>query len=337
MNNFKNYIHNQLNIISKFNWYRLINIIKLRYSFYYSILKKRSIHYGMPFSLSVEPTNVCNLHCPECPSGTKLLNRERGYMDFNLFKSIIDQLYRELIYLILYFQGEPYLNKNFFDFIKYAVDRNIYTTTSTNGHFFDSENVRQTVLSGLDSIIISIDGATQESYAGYRQGGQLQKVIEGTKNLVKIKKELNSKKPYIIVQFIVLSSNQNEIEDVRKLAAEIGADEFAIKTAQIYDFQNGHPLLPSVDKYSRYKKLNDGTYILKRKIKNYCWRMWSSSVITWDGNISPCCFDKDNKYNFGNINEIPFKKIWKGKNADVFRNKLLIDRKNIDICNNCTE
>ena len=114
-------------------------------------------------------------------------------------------------------------------------------------------------------------------------------------------------------------------------------DELQIKTAQINDYKNGNPLIPTLDKYSRYRKLHDGTYEFKNTLPNKCYRMWSSCVITWDGLTVPCCFDKDADYRMGDLKEIPFKEVWRGKLYTDFRTKVFTKRKEIDICQNCTE
>ena len=117
--------------------------------------------------------------------------RPTGNIDWALFKKIINDQYKTLSYLILYFQGEPYLHPDFTNMVEYATSRKIYTATSTNAHFLDDANAKTTVKSGLDRCIISIDGTTQEVYQQYRKEGELSKVIEGTKNLIRWKKELN--------------------------------------------------------------------------------------------------------------------------------------------------
>lgn len=246
-------------------------------------------------------------------------------------------MYRELIYLTFYFQGEPYLNPNFLDMVKYASDKGIYTSTSTNAHYLTQEQAKKTVESRLDRLIISIDGTTQETYEQYRIGGQLQKVIEGTKNIVAAKKELKSGTPHLVFQFLVVKPNEHQLNDVEKLAAELGVDEVVFKTAQVYDFENGNPLIPTNEKYSRYKKRADGTYTIKNKLLDQCWRMWSSCVVTWDGVVVPCCFDKDAKHRLGDLKQQTFKELWYSYKYQDFRQSILRSRQEIDICRNCSE
>src|ERR1017187_8276494 len=159
----------------------------------------------------------------------------------------------------------------------------MYTSTSTNAHYLNDESAKKTVESGLDRLIISIDGTTQESYSNYRVGGELSKVIDGTKKIIHWKKKLNSKSPHVIFQFLVVRANEHQIADVKHLAQDLAVNELRLKTAQVYDYRQGNSLIPENPSYSRYKKESDGTYSIKNNLDNHCWRLWSASVITWDG------------------------------------------------------
>lgn len=325
------------NFWSKMTFKRLFNALKVYASFQLSRLTKNPIQWGVPFSVSIEPTTACNLRCPECPSGLRAFSRDTGNLKEDFFRRFIAELGDNLFYLTFYFQGEPYINPKFLDMVRYAHERGIYTSTSTNAHFLNDEKARQTVESGLDRLIISIDGSTQEVYEAYRKSGKLDKVLEGTKNIVKWKKKLNSRSPHIIFQFLVVRPNEHQIEAVRQLAKTIGVDELKLKTAQIYDYKNGHPLIPTIEKYARYKEQADGTFKIKHRLLNQCWKLWHSCVITWDGWIVPCCFDKDATYKLGNLSHQSFVDIWKNKAYQGFRTQILKGRDQIDICTNCTE
>ena len=292
---------------------------------------------GGPISMAIEPTTSCNLRCPECPSGLRQFTRPIGMLEPSFFKTTIDSVYKELIYLTFYFQGEPYLNPNFLEMVRYASDKGIYTSTSTNAHYLNKEQAKKTVESKLDRLIISIDGTTQQTYEQYRIGGTLQKVIDGTKHIVAAKKELKSGTPHIVFQFLVVKPNEHQLNDVEQLAAELGVDEVVFKTAQVYDFENGNPLIPVNETYSRYKKQADGTYSIKNKLLDQCWRMWSSCVVTWDGVVVPCCFDKDAKHPLGDLKTQSFKELWGSVKYQNFRHSVLRSREEIDICKNCSE
>jgi MoaA/NifB/PqqE/SkfB family radical SAM enzyme len=206
------------NFISKLTPHRVWNAAKVIISYFFSRITKNVSHGGLPISISFEPTTSCNLRCPECPSGLRSFTRPTGMLEEDLFKKTIDELHKTLIYLIFYFQGEPFLNPKFLDLVAYASSKGIYTATSTNAHYLNDSNAKKTVESGLDRLIISIDGTTQETYEAYRIGGSLEKVIEGTKNVIRWKKELRSSTPHILFQFLVVKPNQHQIEDVKKVA-----------------------------------------------------------------------------------------------------------------------
>jgi radical SAM protein with 4Fe4S-binding SPASM domain len=326
-----------LNFLSKMTFRRLWNASKVYSSFMLTKWLKRPIQWGLPFSVAIEPTTACNLRCPECPSGLRSFSRPTGNLKEDFFRKTIDELHKEVFYLTFYFQGEPYINPDFLEMVKYAHSKGIYTSTSTNAHFLNEENARKTVESGLDRLIISIDGTTQETYEAYRKAGKLSNVIQGTKNILKWKKELKSKKPEVIFQFLVVKPNEHQIPELYKLAKELGVDKVKLKTAQIYDFENGNPLIPSIGRYSRYAQQPDGTYKIKNLLKNECWKLWHSCVITWDGIVVPCCFDKDAEHKMGDLKEGSFKEIWSGSAYSAFRKQLLKGRDQIDICTNCTE
>ena len=325
------------NLLSKLTPRRTWNGLKVLSSFYLSKWTRKPLQWGYPVSISFEPTTSCNLRCPECPSGLRAFTRPTGMLQKDFFRETIDQLHKELLYLVFYFQGEPYLNPDFLDMVKYAAQKRIYTATSTNAHYLNDSNAKRTVESGLDRLIISIDGTSQEVYEQYRVGGRLDKVIEGTRNIIRWRKELGSRKPFVVFQFLVVKPNEHQIEAVKKLARETGVDDVWLKTAQVYDYEHDpNGLIPTIDKYSRYRKTESG-YIFKGRLANHCWRLWHDPVITWDGLVAPCCFDKDAQHRLGNLKEKSFKEIWRGADYQRFRQKLLHGRKNIDICSNCSE
>ncbi len=330
-------IRDGLNLASKVSLKKAWNVSSILRSYYQSRITNVAAISGLPISISVEPTTSCNLRCPECPSGLRSFTRPTGMLQQAMFNKTIDQLKNTLTYLTFYFQGEPYLNPQFLEMVKYASSQRIYTATSTNAHFLKDEVARQTVESGLDRLIVSIDGTSQDTYESYRIGGDLTKVIEGTNNIIAWKKKLKSATPHVIFQFLVVRPNEHQIPEVYKLADELGVDQVVLKTAQIYDYKQGSALIPVQEKYSRYRKLPDGSYEVKNSLDSHCWKMWHSCVITWDGKVVPCCFDKDAHFVLGDLNEQSFKEIWFGEKYNHFRASLLKSRSEIEICKNCTE
>jgi radical SAM protein with 4Fe4S-binding SPASM domain len=315
---------------------RSVNALKVVSSYYVSKMMRKPIQWGHPISISIEPTTSCNLRCPQCPSGLRSFSRPTGMLQLPVFQQAINELHPTTGYVTLYFQGEPYLNTQFLDMVKYAHQHNMYTATSTNAHYLSQENAEKTISSGLDRLIISIDGTTQDTYGKYRIGGKLDKVLEGTRNLVEAKKRLKSSTPHIIWQFIVFGHNEHQLEEVKALSREYDVDELAIKSAQVYDYETGSELIPKNKDYSRYEQQENG-FAIKNKLLNHCWRLWNSCVITWDGKVVPCCFDKDGTYRLGNLSEASFSQIWQNAQYQKFREQILKGRDYIDICKNCSE
>ncbi len=292
---------------------------------------------GMPFSISFEPTTACNLRCPECPSGLRAFTRPTGNLKQDLFTRVIDELAPELWALTFYFQGEPYINPGFLDMVRIASDRGLYTSTSTNAHFLTEAKAEETVRSGLSRLIISLDGTDQETYSAYRKEGELAKVIEGAERIVRWKKKLKSLTPHVVFQFLVVKPNEHQIPEARALAKHIGVDDLWLKTAQVYDPKDDHPLIPTQDQYARYRRNVSGVWEVKNKLKDNCWKMWHSCVITWDGRVVPCCFDKDAHHVLGDLRTHSFRELWRSEAYNDFRRSLLHSRSSIEMCRNCSE
>lgn len=314
------------------------NFLLLRTSFVLSRLLKRNLHRGMPMHISIEPTTSCNLRCPECPSGLRSFQRPTGMLDVPTFQKTLSALQGSLASINFYFQGEPFLNRQLPEIIRLAVQSGIYTATSTNAHYLNAQNAEAIVQSGLHRIILSIDGSTQETYEAYRVGGKLETVFEGARTLVETRKRLKSSTPHIIFQFLVVKPNEHQVPEVLQLARELGVDELRLKTAQVYDYEQGNPLIPDTEAYRRYRPKKDGSWELKNRLDNHCWRMWQGCVVTWDGQIVPCCFDKDAQHRLGKLEKPEdFRKIWKSPEYAQFREGILKDRSQFEICRNCTE
>jgi radical SAM protein with 4Fe4S-binding SPASM domain len=258
-------------------------------------------------------------------------------LDNGLFERVLEQTAGHLMFLTLYFQGEPYLHPEFIRLVQMAKRKRLHVTTSTNGHYLDDATAKATVESGLDKLIVSVDGATQESYAQYRVGGSLDKVLEGIKRLVEWKRKLNSAHPQVVFQVLIVRPNEHELDRLAAIAREIGVDRVLFKTAQVYAPSDDHALIPSQEQHARYVRQPDGTWKIKNPLRNSCWKMWHSCVMTWDGKIVPCCFDKDARHQVGDLNGESFRSVWFSPPYQDFRKKLFKGRSEIDICTNCSE
>ncbi len=316
---------------------RFTNALKIYSSYAISRLFGKSIHWGNPMSISVEPTTSCNLSCPECPSGLKKFNRPTGKISREDFALILKQMGKHLQYITFYFQGEPLLHDDFSEFVRMAKQKKLFVATSTNAHFLNPQKALDLVHSGLDRLIISLDGTDAETYVKYRRGGDFEQVMQNIKTMVAARKQKGVPHPILELQFLVLKHNQHQIEDIKRLGKELGVDHVELKTAQVYEFEEGNDFIPDIEKYARYEKQPDGKYRIKNKLPNHCFRMWSSCVLTWDTQVVPCCFDKDAEYKFGQLTNQDFREIWGNEKYQTFRQQILDDRSNIDICRNCSE
>lgn len=315
---------------------KFYNLLKVSTAYAFSIATGRPIVWGLPITLSVEPNNNCNLHCPECPSGNGSLSRKKVQMNTQLFSKIMNETHKHLIYLTLYFQGEPFLHPQYIEMLKKAHELGIYTASSTNGQVINALMAENIVRSGLNKLIISIDGTSQETYEKYRVGGSLEKALNAIKGLIHWKSELKSNTPKLELQFLVMRHNEHQIAEIKALSKKLKV-KLALKTAQINSLDDKQNLLPQQNKYARYKKNTDGKLIRKKAIRNYCWRAFSGAVIAANGDVLPCAYDKNGEHVFGNINNESLAQIWKNKKATEFRKQLLLNRSQFDICRNCTE
>jgi len=294
------------------------------------------LKYSGPVFISVEPTDFCQLRCPQCPVGMAARNKGALVEDKVVFDTLTE-LKKSLIQVIFYFQGEPLLNPRLNEYIRFAHEAGIYTSTSTNAMLLNSDNARKLVESGLDKLIVSVDGATQEVYEQYRKGGKLERALDGIRFVQEWKQKLGSRTPFVEMQFIVFGTNEHQISDVKKLAKSSGADNLTLKTAQIYDFEKPNPLHTNLSRYSRYRKQLDGSYVLKNPLKNRCRRVISGAVLNVKGEVLPCCFDKGSEFSYGSVTDADFMTLWQIKKATDFRKAVYTNRKQFEMCRNCTE
>ncbi len=142
------------------SFYKIYNAVLVFVSFHISKFLKKPLVWGLPTGMSIEPTTACNLRCPECPSGLRSFTRATGNLKEDNFKKIILNTRKHLMHLTFYFQGEPYINPNFLEMVKEAHRQKIFTITSTNAHFLSDVIAKKTIESGLDELIISLDGTS---------------------------------------------------------------------------------------------------------------------------------------------------------------------------------
>jgi len=285
---------------------------------------KTSYVAGFPYYLTIETGNFCPLSCSLCPTGQGKEGLMKGFLSFENFKKIIDELGDYLLIIELYNWGEPFLNKEFFRIVRYARNRNILVSTSSNLNIFDDKICRELIWSGLNILMVSLDGASQETVETYQQGNNFAKVLGNMKKIVKEKRNLNVRKPLLQWKFFVTRFTEEEVPKAKRLAKEIGVDhiEFAKLLCDMSQrffldpesqFENVKEWLPHDERYSAY-----GSILKRRKkvLNNDCSSLWTRSVMNWDGSIFPCCNVYGEKWGFGNAFEEGFFTIW---NNDAYR------------------
>lgn len=292
----------------------------------------KDIFFAYPYFYSIEPSSVCNLRCPQCPSGRGELTRKKGFLQMEDFDLILKKISPYALHINFYLQGEPFLNSLLIKMIKKSSKQGIFTSTSTNAQVISLEMAREIVKSGLNHLIVSIDGATQSSYEKYRVGGDLQKALQAIENINKAKKELNKTFPKIEMQTLIFSHNENEIEEIKRLAKQLNVDKQTFKTAQIYHYEEGNELMPQKEEFSRYQKIGQ-KYVRKGQTPRVCRSLHSSLAITVEGDVIPCVFDKNAEFAFGNLLQSSLKEIWNSSVAKQFRKNKTLQK--MTICDNC--
>jgi radical SAM protein with 4Fe4S-binding SPASM domain len=257
--------------------------------------------------------------------------RNKGFMDIGLYKKVMQELEPYLCNINLYFQGEPMLHPLFFSFLTNSLNTN--TVVSTNGHFLSEESSERLIRSGLNKLIISLDGLDQKSYSEYRVNGDLNKVIDGVRYISAAKKKHGSSLN-IELQFLVNKFNEHQVPAVRTFAKSVNV-KLRLKSMQIIDKADIGTWLPSGRRFRRYR-FTEGGYELKSSLPDRCARLWFNPVITWDGKVVPCCFDKDAEYIMGDLAQDSFREIWNGPKYRIFRKSILTGRNMIEMCRNCT-
>lgn len=274
---------------------------------------------GRPYHLFVDPINICNLHCPLCPTGAGLEGRKKGKMPPAVFDTVLRELGTFARQMLLYNWGEPLLHEHIFDYVRAARAMDIETWLSTNLNRLTEESAREMVASGLSHLILSLDGTSPEGYRTYRVGGDFHRVISNAKLLHRTKQRMASPLPHVTLQFLVFRHNVHEVPRVKALASEIGADEVSIlggylggkgqtpftgdpNTASLRDTW----LVDDPGYRGEFDYFRTDGYLNPHP----CYFLWKTATVNWDGSVSPCCCVYEPSTDFGNLLEQPFSAIW---------------------------
>jgi radical SAM protein with 4Fe4S-binding SPASM domain len=292
---------------------------------------------GKPVSITLEPTNICNLQCPICETGAGLLERKPQMMSYENFVKIMKKVGPGANHLMFYYMGEPFLNKDAYRMIRYARDMGLYVTTCTNGDYISPESLYD---SGINHISFQIGGLTQETHQVYRQKSDLSRVLENLRSYLSIIRE-KGKKPNeheVELGFIVMKQNENEIEG----AVSLGKD-LKVKTTLISPCvrtpEQGREFLPSDESYWLYDRPGlekSGQLIIKRVLPwGACPWVYYSITIQVDGNVVPCCRDPQGRYVMGNLFSDSLERVWNSKEFKRFRYQFSRRQDHLPLCALC--
>jgi len=291
-----------------------------------------SLQPPLPTAINVELSSRCNLSCPECVTGAGLLKRNNDFIDYSLAGKIAAELSGRVLSAWLYFQGEPMLHPRFFEIV--SLFRKMRPVISTNGHFLDEVNCRMLADSALEKIIIPYDGATPAIYNMYRTGGDHALLSDGIRCLARAIKTSGSKVK-IELQLLLHRYNEHEVHEAAAFARSVDAI-FRIKSMQVLNDERAGDWMPSDLRRSRYLQ-SGGKWRPVRSPSRGCLRMWTTAIVTVDGDVVPCCFDKYAVHAMGNINDQIFGDIWNGEKYNSFRETVIRRRASMDICSKCPQ
>lgn len=300
---------------------------------------KKYVHYNekrieLPFypdRLYLELTNNCNFECIMCPNGRGLMQRNKGFMDYELAKRIIDEMGPHVDTAVLHIWGESLLHPNIFDIIKYCQKYNIKTELSTNTSLLTVDNISKIIDSGLSTIYLCMDGVSKETYEHVRKNGDYVKSLKNIENFIKIKKEKNSK-IFVNLQIIVMQETKDEIETFKKKWSIEGVNRINVKPLDTWGGQiNEINDLKLQEGKSKNKKENNGNQ------RYHCPNLWYHAHIYWDGTLICCDRDFDAKFPLGNVKN-GVMKVWNGQKMQELRIKHINkDLGDIPSCGNCNE
>ncbi|MCX6303845.1 MAG: radical SAM protein [Bacteroidetes bacterium] len=271
---------------------------------------------------------------PLCPTGNNELKVPKGFMSWKTFEKLASELSSYLIEASFIGYGEPMLHPRIYDMVEYLSSRNVKTGISTNGQNITDEKVAvKIVKSKLSTITIAVDGASEETYQKYRQGGSFETVIKGIRMIQKIKREEEANTPRIKLQFIVMKHNEHEIEAIRAIAKELNV-KLKLKTVSVSN--STKEFLPENSEFSRYSLDKKNKLNSKQKQSKACDYAWLWAVINWDGTVVPCCKDPHRVNILGVIDDDRnYTSVWRSKEYASLRLNLLKNREQLKLCKKC--
>lgn len=289
---------------------------------------------SMPDIFAIESTNYCNLKCVMCPRGEPdIMERSLGVMDGDLFEKIVAQweFFKEPCWF--HWFGEPLMHRRLFEQIEYAKRVGVRNLgISSNATLLTMEKSAAILDSGLDSILLCIDGNNKETYEAIRKSAAFtyEEVCDNVEKFLAMRKRFNIKHPHTTVQIIVMEETKDQLEGFREKWMAAGADQVLFKLYTAWGNQEDERFVDLAPEAQRQ-------YLVARKRPHPCFYMWDSVVIAWDGRVVPCCFDYDATMDLGSLRTQTLREIWNGPAYLALREAELAGQNTNKLCVNCTE
>jgi radical SAM protein with 4Fe4S-binding SPASM domain len=328
----------------KYLFLYIINKVK---HFYLKITKSTKVAY--PSTIMLELTNYCNLACTICPREYDYRKAmDKGQMNVEQAKNIIDELWPYLDSIGLTGMGETFLYKEIeeiVDFIK-TKNKGIIISVSTNAAIPDFVKIVSKLINKIDTIQISIDGL-DGIYDKIRINASFQQLDENIKQLSELCRNTNTD---LMLNMVVTRENFHQMPLLVKYAGEIGINymDFTLfNLASVtkiersyYDFFQSPDFLSVISTLQETIKNTTNVIVTNRNFKTdnsfqKCPFPWTHFYICWNGFVAPCCakpFPKE--LNFGNVF---YNKVINVLNSDSYRKfrTLWYDNQAPDFCNKC--
>ena len=274
----------------------------------------------LPIRLWVESSSICNLQCIMCPNKC-MPDAEKGIMKLDLFKKIVDEVKGSVSDLYLHHRGEPFVNPALFDMIVYARQAGIKTRFHSNGTLLTEERARKLLEAGPDLISFSVDGFDKAPYERVRVGATFEKTIDNILGLLRLRREMGLRRPYIVIEKIVFKNepvpaDPQKVAELTRRFEEAGVDEIISKEEYIWAEESAPEMQEPVGKM-------------------VCTFPWYAAVICWDGSVTPCPQDFHAKMLLGNVAQSSLREVWNGQAYRDLRHRLTSDLGSLSLCHKC--
>jgi radical SAM protein with 4Fe4S-binding SPASM domain len=301
---YRKYLRNARHLTTR----KLANILRTEWRYR---ANNPAMHGLCPYILFVDLSNSCNLKCPLCPTGRGHLIPRDNRMTLENYKKLIEPLCDYLYQVFLFNNTEPFLNKDVYEIIRLNTSSNIGSVVSSNLSLkIDSA---QLVDSGLDYLIVSGDGVTQDVYEKYRVHGKVQLVIDNIRQLVQARERAKAKLPFIEWQCLVNRHNETHLREIKAFALSLGVDSVRFTDTNFYAVQ-GDPeqieleaeWLPLAGAFRRFE--SEKMRIPEDAVRKPCHFLWRTAVVNSNGGVNPCCLYDTSDW--GNALDESFAEIW---------------------------